>query len=238
MGAAVAGKKKKKHHDDHGGGHEEGGHGEEGWLISYADMMTLLVGFFVILMSFSSVDQEEFEKAKQSVTKEFGGQYEIPYADAANHLREALKKQGVGDQVSIKTTEAGINIAFMGTTFFESGSADLKAEAKKLIEAISPEIKNQNEAFDIIIEGHTDDVPLVGTGPIRNNFELSSIRACRVLDSLIAQQFNPKNMTAVGYGESRPVVPNRDANGVAIPANQAQNRRVVIKLVKAQKNYL
>jgi chemotaxis protein MotB len=231
-------KKKHAHVDHHGGGsHEEHG-GEEGWLISYADMMTLLVGFFVILLSFSSVDQEEFEQAKQSITKEFGGQYEIPFGDEADRLKEALKKQGVGDQVSIKTHESGIDIAFQGTTFFESGSADLKKEAQNLFNAITPEIKNSKENFDIIIEGHTDDVPLVGGGAIRNNFELSSIRACRVLDVFVVFGFNSKNMTAVGYGESRPVVPNRDANGIAIPTNQAQNRRVVIKLVKPQKSSL
>lgn len=99
-----------------------------------------------------------------------------------------------------------------------------------------PEIKNQKESlFDIVIEGHTDDVPLAGGGPFRNNFELSSIRACRVLDYFATQGINIKSMTAVGYGESRPLVPNRDANGVAIPENQSQNRRVLIRLVKTQK---
>jgi chemotaxis protein MotB len=81
---------------------EEGG---EGWLVSYADMMTLLVGFFVILLSFSTVDHKKFEEIKKSATKEFGGSYQVPYGDVADRIRESLKKLGIGDQFTIKTTD-------------------------------------------------------------------------------------------------------------------------------------
>ncbi len=88
--------------------------------------------------------------------------------------------------------------------------------------------------FNIVIEGHTDDVPLAGGGTIKNNWELSSIRACRVLEYFLGQGFKKEKMTAIGYGDARPLVPNRDANGVAIPINQSQNRRVVMKLLKGK----
>lgn len=228
----MSSKANKYQHDDHVP-HEEHG-GEEGWLVSYADMMTLLVGFFVILMSFSEINQEKFEEAKKSITKEFGGQYERPYGDIADKIKGALDKAGVGNQVMIKTDESGVEISFLGTAFFETGSVDVKAEAQRLFNSVIPQIKTESSDFSIVIEGHTDDVPLAGGGLIRNNWELSSIRACRVLDFFLAQGFSKDRVTAVGYGEARPMVPNRDANGVAIPTNQAQNRRVVIKLMKGK----
>jgi len=228
---------KPDHHIEHSTG-EHAEEGEGNWLVSYADMMTLLVGFFVILMSFSSVDQDQFELLKQSVSKEFGGQYERPYGDIADRIREQLKKAGLDKQVSIKTNDTGVDISFMGTALFDLGSTDIKAGVKALLEALVPEFKKQANEMNIVIEGHTDDVPMAGAGFLKNNFELSSIRACRVLDFFAQNGFLKEKMTAIGYGENRPIVANRDAQGNAIPDNQAQNRRVVIKLTKASKSTL
>ena len=227
---------KHQHHLEQHVEHVEEGEGN--WLVSYADMMTLLVGFFVILMSFSSVDQEEFEMLKQSVSKEFGGQYERPYGDIADRIKEQLKKAGLEKQVSIKTNESGVDISFMGTALFDLGSVEIRSGVKTMLEALVPEFKKQAHEMDIVIEGHTDDVPMAGSGFLKNNFELSSIRACRVLDFFAENGFVKEKMTAIGYGETRPLVPNRDAQGNSIPDNQTQNRRVVIKLIKAKKSAL
>jgi chemotaxis protein MotB len=210
--------------------HEEEGEGN--WLVSYADMMTLLVGFFVILLSFSTVDQEKLDKAKLSITKEFGGSYKVPYADMAERIKAALDKLGLGDQFIVKQTPSGVDISFQGTVFFNSGSADIKPEARALVNELIPVVKQESQNFDITIEGHTDDVPLSGGQFIKNNWELSSLRACRVLDAFFAHGFDQKHMTAIGYGEARPIAPNRDAEGNPLPENQSQNRRVVIKLTQ------
>ncbi|MGE5087319.1 MAG: flagellar motor protein MotB [Bacillota bacterium] len=214
---------------DHGAVHAEEG---EPWLISYADLMTLLVGFFVILQSFSSVDQEKFEEAKKSVSKEFGGQYEKPFEEISNKIRKAIEKTGAADQIVVKATANGVEISFLGPVFFSTGSADIKPEAKTLLDELIKVVKTEAGDFDYVVEGHTDDVPLAGGGPFKSNWELSSIRACRVLEYFSLAGFNKSHLTAIGYGETRPILPNRDANGVAIPENQSQNRRVVIKMVK------
>jgi chemotaxis protein MotB len=214
----------QEHHDE----------GEGNWLVSYADMMTLLVGFFVILLSFAQVDQEKFEKVKESVSQKFGGLYERPFGDFADRLRANLNKAGVGDQVAIKTDESGIEVSFLGTAFFNTGSVDFKPGVRELLDSILPEIKAESEDLRIVIEGHTDDVPLASGAFFRNNWELSSIRACRVLDYFLKNGFSQDRLTAVGYGEARPLVPNRDEQGNPIPENQSQNRRVVIKLHKIE----
>lgn len=227
----------KSHHDplldaSHGSAHE----GEEGesWLISYADLMTLLVGFFVILLSFSSTDQEKLETLKKSVSKEFGGKYEKPYEELANRVREALKHAGDKDQIVIKTTDSGIEISFLGPVFFATGSADIKEEARALLDGLLRAIKTEAGDFSYVVEGHTDDVPLSSGGVYKNNWELSSIRACRVLDYFLVDGFEKSQLTAIGYGETRPLLPNRDEHGAALPQNQSQNRRVVIKMIKKE----
>jgi chemotaxis protein MotB len=212
-------------------GHEEEG-GEGNWLVSYADMMTLLVGFFVILNSFSTIDQEKFEGIKQQMTKQFGGTYQIPYKEVSDRLRDTINKLGLGNQFVIKQTDAGVEISFLGTVFFNAGSADLKPESKTLMSELVPIIHAESTDFDITVEGHTDDVPLMSGSLFHNNWELSSVRACRVLTEFEKGGFDKYRLTAVGYGDARPIAPNRDAQGRPIQANQTQNRRVVIKLLK------
>jgi len=214
------------HHEEEGG---------EGWLVSYADMMTLLVGFFVILMSFSQVDEEKFEKVKQAAAQQFGGTYEVPYGDLADRVSDELKKLGLGGQFAIKNTPQGVEISFLGTVFFGLGSADVKEEANGLLKKVIPIISAESKDFEITVEGHTDDVPLVAkndSAAIQNNWELSSLRACRVLKFFENAGFKKESLTAVGYGDARPIVPNRDANGAGIEGNQSQNRRVVIRMLK------
>ncbi len=210
-------------------------HAEEGegsWLVSYADMMTLLVGFFVILMSFSSVDEEKFDEVKKAATKEFGGVYQVPFGDIADRIKSALSKLGLGDQFVVKQSPLGVEISFHGTVFFDTGAAELKPKAHEMLAELIPIIRAEGSDLNLTIEGHTDDVPLTGNAHFHSNWDLSSVRACRVLEVFEAAGFSKKILTAVGYGEARPIVPNRDAEGNSIPENQSQNRRVVIKLLK------
>ena len=223
-------KKSLLHITSHPAHAEEGGEGN--WLVSYADMMTLLVGFFVILNSFSKIDDEKFEKAKKDITLQFGGTYQLPYKDIVDRLKDALSKMGIGDQVVIKENEKGVDISFMGTVFFNTGSADIKGEGTALLEKMMPIIKGESKDFDITIEGHTDNVPISGGSVYHNNWELSSLRACRVLLAFEDAGFPKDRLTAVGYADSHPIVPNLDKDGNPIPANQSQNRRVVIRLIK------
>ncbi len=217
----------------HGHAEEDG---EGSWLVSYADMMTLLVGFFVILMTMSKVDENKFDAMRQAATKEFGGTYKQPYGDTLDRIRTELNKLGLGDQFVLKQTPVGVDISFLGTVFFELGSPDIKLEGKSLLSKLIPLIQAEPEKFNLVVEGHTDDIPISHTAvsEIRSNWELSSLRACRVLESFELLGFPKGSLTAIGYGDSKPIVPNRDKAGNPIPRNQSQNRRVVIKLINRQ----
>lgn len=226
-------KKEHKHAEVHVAAHDEEMHEEaEGWLISYADMMTLLVGFFVILLSFAKVDDEKFEDVKKAAAKQFGGIYQIPFGELANRLKAMLEKQGLGNQFVIKQTSLGVNISFFGAVFFETGSADIKPDGRNLLDKLIPLMKAEAKDFQVVVEGHTDDVPLSSNGHFKTNWELSGTRASRVINVFETFGYPKSVLTAVGYGEARPIVPNRSPEGAPIEANRAQNRRVVIKLIK------
>lgn len=205
--------------------------GDENWLISYADMMTLLFGFFVLLMSFSKFDVEKFEKARQETTQYFGGEYKVPFEKFTKDLKKQIQDQKLDQQVRIKVDETGVVITFRGALFFELGSSEMRKEAVSLLDKIVPIIKKQGASFNIQIEGHTDDNP-IADARFPSNWELSAFRATNVLHYFERVGFPKQGLKAIGFGEIEPLVPNRDGKGQVIKENQAQNRRVVIRLVR------
>lgn len=218
--------------------HEEIAEEGEPWLISYADLMTILFGFFVMLQSFSKIDSEFFESVKKETTKVFGGEYKVPYENLTNKLKEAVGKnlpEGEQDQILFENTPGGVTVTFRGALFFDSGSTFLKDEAKNLMSQIIPIISVEAKDFGIVIEGHTDNQPIISRNPasiISSNWELSSLRACTVLRLFEEAGFPKANLKALGWGDTKPIVPNEDSNRQPIEANQAQNRRVVVKILK------
>lgn len=208
-------------------------HDESNWLLSYSDMMTLLFGFFVLLMSFSKFDVEKFEKARQETTEYFGGEYKIPFQKFEKELTQEVKSQNLETQVLMKVDEKGIAITFRGALFFDLGSSELRIEAIQLLEKIVPVIKRQSSQFTLMIEGHTDDNP-ISDSRFPSNWELSAYRATSVLHFFEKSGFPKESLRAIGLGDTQPILPNRTPSGEAIKDNQAQNRRVVIRLVRAQ----
>lgn len=215
---------------------EEAEDGEGSWLISYADMMTLLVGFFVVLQSLSKVDDQAFENIRMETTQLFGGEYRKPFEDIAKDLKGVLQQQNLADQVIFNQTAQGIEITFRGALFFNAGSFELREEALELMSKLIPVISEKAKNFGIVVEGHTDGTPLASHGAIASNWELSSLRACRILRLFESRGFDSKRMKALGWGSTRPLVEEKGMNGESMSEAQSQNRRVVIKILKSMES--
>lgn len=211
------------------GGNEDGGDGN--WIVSYADMMTLLCVFFIIMFSLSKIDPKKIEEAKRDTVEFMGGKYSVPYEGMVEKIRKVLIEKNLEKQVQVDSDETGVSIIFRGTVFFESGSASILDDGKDILMKLSDVIKKEAPNFKIVVEGHTDDVPIVSpTFP--SNWELSAARASSVIRLFEVLGFKRDLLTAVGYSDTRPVAPNLDEKGVPIPNNRATNRRVVIKVLK------
>ncbi len=146
---------------------------------------------------------------------------------------------GIGDYSkpgnSTGTEPKGDRISMLeisSSAFFGSGSATLNESGKSILRDVAVELKSsQYEEYHIVVEGHTDDTPITTTH-FYSNWELSTARATAVVHFFLDQGLPAQRLHPAGYADTRPKVPNRDANGNAIPENQAQNRRVVIRLEK------
>ncbi len=206
-------------------------HDESNWLVSYADMMTLLFGFFVLMYSFSAIDTEKFDVIKKELTQYFGGKViQNPATiSAKKNIEKLLQAAGIEKHVEITSSDTGIELKFASEVLFESGSARLAPEMHSLVSDIVTHLRSLSGIEDIKIEGHTDDIP-IASAYFPTNWELSSARSARLIRQFESSGFPSDRLTAEGYGSSRPLVPNRDENGKPIPENLAKNRRVIVNV--------
>jgi chemotaxis protein MotB len=208
--------------------------GEANWLMSYADMMTLLCGFFIMLFSVSSLDQKKYAEVKKSVAEQFGGKVETDNLELKKNLREIIEAKSLERTVRLEDIPGGVAAIFQSTTFFESGSASLTEDALSTLKLFSGEVlklqKSKEKQYRIQVEGHSDHRRISGS-TFPSNWELSSARAARVVRFLIDEGFNPQKMTALGFAETRPIASPREPASVDDPAHE-KNRRVVIQILR------
>lgn len=247
------------------------------WLMTYADMITLLLCFFAVFLAIAIPDQKLFEEAKKKMVNQFKGsgtsaengnsqvgiegangppsslkgRYPLPAADNDNEPTadqmfvalpsivdryrdgqpDGLSNSGVDVQ---KKGDRITTIEMNSASFFGSGSATLSAEGQSILSAIKPElIKPEYKDYKISVEGYTDDNP-IATPQFPSNWELSTARASAVVRALLLLGIEPERLRAVGYAHVSPKSPNRDTEGNPLAENQAENRRVVIRLEKIE----
>lgn len=197
------------------------------WLISYSDFLTLLFTFFLALYSLSTMDLLKAEKFSGSLQKVFKVIDEpISFEQNVNKavIEDLRKLLSDISGVSIKGDPRGIVITLPDTLLFSSGSATLKTEAYDALSRISEKLKEL--PGKVLIEGHTDNIPLASTSIYRSNWELSAARASSVLHFLLQKGLFPDRFTIAGYGEYRPVASNDT------PEDRAKNRRVELIILR------
>ncbi len=218
-------------------------------MTTYGDLITQILIFFVLLFSFSNVDRDKFTAAMLSLQGSLG------IIDGGMTLQEGdLMEQGeigeimisVQEQrefellherveeiiseddlngIQVNLDERGLVIRFVEGVLFDSGKADIKNEARAILDKIAPLLIDTHR--HIRIEGHTDNLP-INTREFPSNWELSTARAVNVVKYFIEKHnFSPYILSAAGYGEYRPIAPNDSDK------NRALNRRVDIIILKS-----
>ena len=214
-------------------GGRDGGE-EEDWLVTYADAITLLMAFFVMLVSFSKVELLQFEAVQAGIQNELGGREanEAPIFRLHSQLRSMVDTtpELPPEQVDVGFDDSGVVMDFANGSFFEPGSAQLTETAKLVLGKLKRRLERPPyDLFAVDVEGHTDDVAVAGD-LYPSNWELSAARAAAVVRHFIARGLEPTRLKAAGFADTKPKVPNRNVLGEPIPENRAKNRRVAIRL--------
>ncbi|MDY6845256.1 MAG: flagellar motor protein MotB [Thermodesulfobacteriota bacterium] len=224
---------------------------QERWLLTYADLITLLLAFFIVLYTMSQSDAKRFEAVSTELRAIFsGGQGILP--DHGNGLLGDIKiskgpivdpeleaiqgeikqyasEKGMSEDLTAEVNELGLIIRLKGTSLFQEGETNLTLRSKDMLDHIARKIlplPNQ-----VRVEGHTDNKPIYNDR-FHSNWELSVSRATEVVRYFVnTHGFPPLRVSAMGYGEHRPLVPNDSDE------NRGKNRRVEIVLLSAQESF-
>lgn len=210
------------------------------WMTTFSDMVTLLLVFFVLIVSMSSVQVEKFKEAlsyfqgqtgvlrNKAVVPSATPKVNTPVREAENaeKYREfiaKLKENDLADKVQVNLSDQGIHVVITDSLMFRSGQAKLIDPSRTILRLLSEAITD--DVKSIVTEGHTDTQP-ISTTTFPSNWELSAARAASVIRFLQNQEnaLPPDRYIAIGYGEHHPKTTNETAEG------RAQNRRVEILL--------
>lgn len=224
------------------------------WLDTYADTVTLLMTFFVLLYSMSTLDEQKVQqisvafnqvmsgKAADSILQYnlydgevplVGGESKVEVSEDSRvmetdqqtfeEISKFVEESGLSDSLSVEPDERGVILQLKDSILFEIGKADLKDNSKAILDKISSLIANLPN--DIIVEGHTDNVP-INTYEYQSNWELSANRATRVIRYFVDEKhLNGGRFSASACGEYEPLEVNNSDE------NRAKNRRVNILIV-------
>lgn len=208
--------------------------GEDAWLVTYADAVTLVLCFFILLFSVSEPQPSSFKKISESLAAAGFTTETEPESDPVEVMQEEMEimieSNALESVMSIEPSDDGIQLELAAGHFYHSGSAKFKREAIGTLLKVVQILKDFDfDAYEMHIEGHTDDVPM-RSAQYPSNWELSAARATNIVRFLIANGLTPELMQATGYAETRPKVPNLDQQGRPIAKNRELNRRVVIKV--------
>lgn len=226
----------------------------ERWLISYADFITLLFAFFVVMYAISIVNEGKYQQLSDALGDAFGGRGAatqvntnvepvLPLSHIVNRKRnEAARREhermGVlardltatllplvkSGQVRVTQSARGVSVEINASVLFDQGQALLQPEASEILQAVGGLLRNDPHRIEV--EGHTDDVPIAST-VYPSNWELSAARASSVVRLFIDSGVAPARLSALGFAATRPVAPNTD------PVGQARNRRVAVMILAA-----
>lgn len=219
---------------------------KDAWLNTYADMITLILIFFVLLFSMSTIDAAKYKQLVEifnpaavyettgtatesdgatSPNEDITVEEIVDLEDLYQYLSQYTKENGLDDAVSIEKNESSVAIKFMSSIFFEPDSARIKAGGQQILidigkafKAVEPTVKS------IRIDGHTAQAD----SPIDDR-DLSSSRANEVLRFLQNGYISdPSKLLSVGFGQYRPIAPNDTEE------NRAKNRRVEILISETE----
>lgn len=262
----------------HNGAEEEG----EPWLVSYADMMTLLFAFFVLMYTLEkarNTKDEDVVRIKREIASLFGGRtldtagvpsvHKVPLETSPTTHGQTLRpteamtqtdasgepeapgaerwiaaaREELSEKAPLFKLQGGLSgkpveVVFESATVFALGSAGVQTAAWKALKVLADTLLKLTDdegqpllaSHDLIVEGHTDDLTLDPRHLYRSNWELSAARAAAIVRTLAEYGVPPRSLVAIGYGDTRPLAPNRSPDGTALEENMRRNRRVVIQI--------
>lgn len=173
---------------------------QEGWMVAYADMITLLFIFFTLLLSISTINTTKFDM----IRSEYNEEKSASLSSIAKEFKAQIEEKKLGDLVSVDMSSEGLKVSFSEQVLFPTGEAKLNTEGSNVMAGVASVLKGMNQKYRVAIEGHTDSVP-IRTKEFSSNWALSSARAVNVLHYLSEHNVSDRSMSIRAFADTRPI---------------------------------
>ena len=198
--------------------------GPDAWLLTYSDMITLLVTFFVILFAVSKIDPIRVEMLTKSMNQAMDKSKvtQVSIEKLVEDVEKMIVKEQLEDAVDVSVTARGVAVSAKGKVLFPSGSTVLLEKGYKILDNMVNIILET--PYNVAVEGHTDNIPISGSLArlFPSNWELSSARASTIVRRLVEKGVPAERLRAVGLADTEPIAPNTTEDG------RQKNRRVTL----------
>ncbi|MBF0442368.1 MAG: flagellar motor protein MotB [Oligoflexales bacterium] len=200
------------------------------WLTSFADLSFILMCFFALLLSMSTINAKKKDHITQAFTQQDRVKIIKNLDEIEKQIKTQIKEKKLEHAVSAKLDTDGLAIEFKSNSLFSPGSDVLNPEFSTISHSIMMIIASSPPKYTLTIEGHTDDTPLGSKAKFASNWELSAARGISILKNLTNRNVNPNRMKVIAFADTKPKVPIYNLQGDDLSNARAANRRVVIRL--------
>lgn len=199
---------------------------EEGWLLSYADLITNLLIFFAMMLAAADINQTKMQQITERLS---GKEQPASLSSIQKEIDRRIEEEGLQDQVRTDLTDQGLKLSLNSGLVFDSGSAQIRAEQEQVLDRMLLTLVPYAGKYSFAVEGHTDSNPIAPGALYASNWELSADRANAVRSRLEAVGVDRTRIRVEGYADTVPL-PEAELAGLSPEERLARHRRVVVRI--------
>lgn len=198
---------------------------DEGWLLSYADLITNLLLFFVVLLSAAQLSKGKMQQIAKSIS---GAESPASLESIRKDIDKQIAEKQLQEFVQSSLTDEGLEVSLASGLVFDSGKAQIRPELEQTLASMLQVLAPYSSKYSFAVEGHTDSTPIAG-GQFPSNWELSSARAIVVRQRLEQTGIDRARIRVEGYAETK-ALPEELLQGLTAEQRAARHRRVVVRI--------
>lgn len=199
---------------------------EEGWLLSYADLITNLLIFFVMLLTAANLNKGRMQQIVKAIS---GAESPASLESIRREIDAQIASQKLQDLVRTEVSAEGLELSLNSGLVFDSGKAAIRPDLEQTVSSMLKVLAPYSNKYGFAVEGHTDSTPLVNGSVFATNWELSAARAIVVRQRLEDVGIPRPRIRVEGYADTKPL-PEAQLQGLGAEERLARHRRVVVRI--------
>jgi chemotaxis protein MotB len=199
---------------------------EESWLLSYADLITNLLLFFVVLLTAANLSKGRMQQIAKSLS---GAEMPASLESIRKEIDQRITEQQLKELISTNVTNDGLEISLNSGLVFDSGKANIRPEMEAVVSSMLKTLEPYGTRYSFAVEGHTDANPVIAGGAFQSNWDLAAERAIVVRERLENVGIPRERIRVEGYADTKPLPPEQ-LDGLTVDQKNARLRRVVVRI--------